>query len=187
MIRSRSPHAEPEQARQSEAWMQCCLKNWRCFTERHSDDRARSLLIFHMNHLHIQGETNCGGSNRWSDVSPDTPPTDCRGLRFCGDTNNELICVFEYGRHILGAGSSPECVKYALQQVVRDCRCPTGLVAKLINRNFYLDDFMKGVATGEKTFEVYKSVRNALANVGVQLTNWIRNSEKKHGIDIPGR
>ena len=60
---------------------------------------------------------------------------------FCGETAtlNQPISVYEYGRNILGAKSSPACVKYALQQVGRNCRDENGMVAKLINRNFYRD------------------------------------------------
>ena len=46
------------------------------------------------------------------------PPADCKVLRFLWRENNtEPIPVYEYGRHIFGAKSSPTSVNYALQQV----------------------------------------------------------------------
>ena len=63
-------------------------------------------------------------------------------------------------------------------QVGRDCRDDHGMVAKLINRNFYMDDFVNSVASEEEAVGMYKSLRKTLADVGFQLTNWICNSEK---------
>ena len=99
------------------------------------------------------------------------PPTDCRVLRFLWRENHtDPISVYEYGRHIFGAKSSPTCVNYALQQVGRDIRDNNGMVAKLINRNFYMDDFVKSVASREEAVEVYKCLRKSLADRGFQLT-----------------
>ena len=53
-----------------------------------------------------------------------------------------------------------------------------GMVAKLINRNFYMDDFVKSVASREEAVEAYKCLRKSLADRGFQLTKWICNSEK---------
>ena len=69
-------------------------------------------------------------------------------------------------------------MNYALQQVGRDCIDDNGMVAKLMNENFYMDDLMKSVASEEETVGVYKSLRKALADGGFQLTKWICNSEK---------
>ena len=86
--------------------------------------------------------------------------------------------MYEYGRHIFGAKSSPTCVNYALQQVGRDSRDDNGMVANLINRNSYVDDFVKSVASEEEAVDVYRSLRKTLAGGGFQLTKWICNSEK---------
>ena len=100
-------------------------------------------------------------------------------LRFLWRENNtEPISVYEYGRHIFGANSSPTCVNYALQQVGRDCRHDNGMVANLINKYFYMDDFVKSVASEEEAVGVCKSLRKSLADGGCQLTKWICNSEK---------
>ena len=107
------------------------------------------------------------------------PPADCKVLRFLWRENNtDPISVYEYGRHIFGAKSSPTCVNYALQQVGRDGRDDNGMVANLINRNFYMDDFVKSINSEEEAVDVYKSLRKSLADRGFQLTKWICNSEK---------
>ena len=78
------------------------------------------------------------------------PPTDCKVLQFLWRENHtDPISVYEYGRHIFGAKSSPTCVNYDLQQVGRDCGGDNGMVASLINRNFHMDDFGKSVISKE--------------------------------------
>ena len=110
------------------------------------------------------------------------PPAGCKVLRFLWRENNtEPIPVYEFGRHIFGAKSSPTCVHYALQQVGRDCGGDNGMVASLISRIFYMDDFVKSVASEEEAVEVYESLRKFLADGGFQLTKWICNSEKNGG------
>ena len=107
------------------------------------------------------------------------PPTDCKVLKFLWRENHtDPISVYEYGRHIFGAKSSPTCVNYALQQVGRDSRDNNGMVSNLINRNFYMDDFVKSVASEEEAVDVYRSLQKSLADRGFQLTKWICNSEK---------
>ena len=107
------------------------------------------------------------------------PPADCKVLQFLRRENNtEPTSVYEYGRHIFGAKSSPTCVNYVLQQVGRVCRDDNGMDAKLINRNFFMDDFVESVASEEEAVGIYKSLRKSLADGGLQLTKWICNSEK---------
>ena len=113
-------------------------------------------------------------------------PTDCKVLRFLWRENHtDPISLYEYGRQIFRAESSPTCVNYALQQVGRDCRDENGMVANLINRNFYMDDVVKSVASEEEAVEVYKCLRKSLADGGFQLTKSICNSEKVMGERSP--
>ena len=106
-------------------------------------------------------------------------PADCKVLRLLWRENNtEPISVYEYERPNFGAKSSPTCVNYALQQVGRDCRDDHGMVSKLINRNFYMDDFVKSVASEEEAVGMYKSLRESLADGGFQLMKWTCKSEK---------
>ena len=107
------------------------------------------------------------------------PPADCKVLRFLRRKNHtDPISVYEYGRHNFGVKSSPTCVNYALQQSGRDSRDDNGMVANLINRSFYMDDFVKSIASEKEALAVYRSLQKSLADRGFQLTKWICNSEK---------
>ena len=107
------------------------------------------------------------------------PPEDCKVLRFLWrDNPNEPIKVYEYGRHIFGANSSPTCANYALQQVAKDNAHEFPQITKLIMRNFYMDDFVKSVPSAEQAIEVYKLLRAMLAKGGFHLTEWISNCEQ---------
>ena len=107
------------------------------------------------------------------------PPEDCKVLRFLWrDNPNEPVNVYEYGRHIFGAKSSPTCANYALQQVARDNAQESPQVTKLIMRNFYLDDFVKSVPSAEQAIEIYNKLRAMLARGGFHLTKWISNCEQ---------
>ena len=109
----------------------------------------------------------------------EVPTADCKVLKFLWRENiTEPISLYEHGRHIFGAKNSPTRVNYALQQVGRDCRDENRMVAKVINRKFYLDVFVMSVASEEEPVDVYRSLRKSLADRGFQLTKWICNSEK---------
>ena len=99
------------------------------------------------------------------------PPADCKVLRFLWKENKtEPVSVYEYGRHIFVAKSLPSCVNYALQQVGGDCKDENMRVAKLIIRNYFMDNFVKSVAPEKEAVDMYRSLRNSLADRGFQLT-----------------
>ena len=107
------------------------------------------------------------------------PTEDYKVLRFLlRDNTNEPVKVYEYGRHIFGAKSSPTCANYALQQVARDNTQGSPQITKLIKRNIYMDDFVKSVPSAEQAIEIYKLLRAMLARGGFHLTKWISNFEQ---------
>ena len=107
------------------------------------------------------------------------PPEDCKVLRFLWrDNPNEPIKVFEYGRHIFGANSSPTCANFALQQVAKDNAHESPQITKLIMRNFYMDDFVKSVPSTEQAIEIYNMLRAMLERGGFHLTKRISNCEQ---------
>ena len=107
------------------------------------------------------------------------PPEDCKVLRFLWrDNPNEPVKVYEDGRHIFGAKSSPTCANDALQQVARDNAQESPQTTKLIMRNFYMDDFVNSVPSAEQAIEIYKLLRAMLAKGGFHLTKWISNCEQ---------
>ena len=86
--------------------------------------------------------------------------------------------MYEYGRHIFGAKSSPTCANYALQQVARDNAQESPQITKLIMRNFYMDDFVKSVPSAEQAIEIYNKLRAMLERGGFHLTKWNSNCEQ---------
>ena len=107
------------------------------------------------------------------------PPEDCKVLSFLWrDNPNEPIKVYEYGRHIFGAKSSPTCANFALQQVAKDKAHESPQITKLIMRNFYMDDFVKSVPSAEQAIEFYNMLRAMLERGGFHLTKWISNCEQ---------
>ena len=106
------------------------------------------------------------------------PPQDCKVLRFLWRNNpSDPISVYEYTRHIFGAKSSPTCANFALQRNAKDNEKDHPMAAKIIQRNFYMDDFAKSVETEEEARFVYQDVRETLRLGGFNLLKWICNSE----------
>ena len=55
--------------------------------------------------------------------------------------------VYENTRHVFGAKSSPTCTNYALHQVAKDNAKDDENLVKAVQRNFYMNDFLKSVKT----------------------------------------
>ena len=55
----------------------------------------------------------------------------------------------------------PTCANSALQQVevAKEKAQKSPQIAKLITRNFYMDDFVKSAPSAEQAIEIYKSLR----------------------------
>ena len=106
------------------------------------------------------------------------PKDDCRFLRFLWRSNPEMeIDVYEYTRHVFGAKSSPTCANFALQQTAIDNKDEFPLVAKCIERNFYMDDFLKSVKTTEEAKQIFHSLVQLLQKGGFSLKKWLSNSK----------
>ena len=76
------------------------------------------------------------------------PNDDCRCLRFLWREDPvRRIEFFEYTRHVFGAKSSPTCANYALHQVAKDNAVNDESLVRTVQRNFYIDDFLKLVRT----------------------------------------
>ena len=107
------------------------------------------------------------------------PYDDSRRLRFPWREDPERrMEVYEYTRHVFGAKSLPTCANYALHQVVKDnAICDENLV-KTVQRNFYIDDFLKSVRTPQEAIEIYRKVRDILSNGGFKFRKWITTMEK---------
>ena len=107
------------------------------------------------------------------------PKDDSRCLRFLWREDPERrIELYEYTRHVFGAKSSPTCANYALHQVAKDNAVNDENLVKAVQRNFYMDDFLKSVRTPQEAIEIYQKVRDILIKGGFKLTKWITSDEE---------
>ena len=107
------------------------------------------------------------------------PKDDSRCLRFLWREDPELrIEVYKYTRHVFGAKSSPTCANYALHQVAKDNAVNDENLVRAVQRNFYMDDFLKSVRTPQEAIEIYQKVRDILIKGGFKLTKWIASDEE---------
>ena len=83
--------------------------------------------------------------------------------------------VYVSTRHIFGATSSPTCANYALRQagILGDDKYPG--VSKVIEQQFYMDDFYASTDTEEGATALASQVCEVLADSGFHLTKWIAN------------
>ena len=107
------------------------------------------------------------------------PSDDSRCLQFLWREDPEQrIEVYKYTRHVFGAKSSPTCANYALQQVAKDNAKEDENLVKAVQRNFYMDDFLKSVRTPQEAIEIYQKVREILKKGGFKLTKWITSDDE---------
>ena len=84
------------------------------------------------------------------------PSDDSRFLRFpWREDPEQRIEIYEYIRHVFGAKSLPTCANYALLQVAKDNAKEDENLVKAVQRNFYMDDFLKSVRTPQEAIEIY--------------------------------
>ena len=107
------------------------------------------------------------------------PSDDSRRLRFFWREDPEQrIEVYEDTRHVFGAKSSPTCANYALHQVAKDNAKEDEDLVRAVQRNFYMDDFLKSVRTPQEAIEIYQKVREILNKGGFKLTKWITSDDE---------
>ena len=107
------------------------------------------------------------------------PSADSRCLRFLWrDKSKQRIEVYEYTRHVFGAKSSPTCANYALHQVAKDNANNDENLVRTVQRNFYVDDFLKSVKTPQEATQFYQKLRDVLSKGGFKLTKWITSDEE---------
>ena len=51
-------------------------------------------------------------------------------------------------------------------------------LVKAVQRNFYMDDFLKSVKTPQEVIEIYQKVKEALSKGGFEVTKWITSDEE---------
>ena len=81
--------------------------------------------------------------------------------------------------HIFGGVWSPSAATFALQRVAEDNRDDfSDDAVETVQRNFYVDDCLKFVATEDAAIRLAADLRELLARGGFRLTNWLSNSKK---------
>ena len=107
------------------------------------------------------------------------PNDDSRCLLFlCREDSEQKREVLEYNRHVFGAKSLPTFANYALHQVTKDNAKDEENLVKAVQRNFYMDNFLKSVRTPQEAIDIYQKVREILSKFGLNLTKWITSDEE---------
>ena len=104
---------------------------------------------------------------------------DSRCLQFLWREDSEQrMEVYEYARHVFGAKSSPTYANYALHQVAKDYAKDDKIVVKIVQRIFYMHNFIKSDRSHQEAIEIYQKVRNLFSKCGFNLTKWITSDEE---------
>jgi len=107
-------------------------------------------------------------------------PDDVDALRFLWYPDCDLTREpeeYHMVAHLFGGVWSASCANYGLQRTARDnSDAFDPEVAKSVEKNFYVDDYLKSVETPEKAIKSIDQRRNLLAR-GFNLTKWVSNSK----------
>ena len=106
-------------------------------------------------------------------------PDDCHALRFLwwenGNPANNLV-DHQMLVHLFGAKSSPCCASFALRKTALDNQSEFDVqTVDTVNRNFYVDDCLKSVATVPEANGLVRQLTDLLSKGGFHLTKWISN------------
>jgi hypothetical protein len=93
-----------------------------------------------------------------------------------GDTSKEPE-VYRMKVHLFGGTWSPSCAAYALRKAAEDQAGKyADAVCKAVERNFYVDDFMKSLKTEDEAMMFAQQLMQLLQDGGFTLCKWISNS-----------
>lgn len=79
--------------------------------------------------------------------------------------------------HIFGATSSPACANLALKKTAENKNQSDQAVIECIERNFYIDDFLKSVSTFEEAKDIIKGLESLCKSGGFKLKDWSFNQK----------
>ena len=109
-------------------------------------------------------------------------PDDCHALRFLwweGGDLSKIPVDHQMLVHLFGATSSPCCTRFALKKTARDFGSDfDAQTVVTVNRNFYVGDCLKSVATVPEASRLASQLVQLLARGGFHLTKWISNSRE---------
>ena len=107
-------------------------------------------------------------------------PDDCHALRFLWWEDSDLSknpVDHQMLVHLFGTSSSPCCASLALKKTAKDFGSDfEAQTVDTVNRNFYIDDCLKSVATVPEASRLANQLVQLLAKGGFHPTKWISNS-----------
>ena len=104
------------------------------------------------------------------------PPEDAKCIRFVWRENQSgEISTYEYTRHILGAKDSPTCAIYVLQRTATDNEEEFQVAARIVKRNFYMDDFLYSAENIQDAKSLKQNLISLLQKGGFKLSKWQSN------------
>ena len=109
------------------------------------------------------------------------PPEDADALRFLWweDSDLERPSEFQMTSHIFGATDSPSCANFCLKRAAEDGRGRfSDDAVNAVNKDFYVDDFVKSVRTVNEASSLAVEVTCLLSEVGFRLTKWMSNNRQ---------
>ena len=103
-------------------------------------------------------------------------------LRFLWWPNGDMSREPEAYRmtiHLFGGVWSPSCASYALLRTAEDSRSDfSDELILCVQRNFYVDDFLKSVPDEIQAVQVISQLTGLLSQGGFHLTKWVSNSRE---------
>jgi hypothetical protein len=111
-------------------------------------------------------------------------------LRFLWWPNGDINCdpqTYRMTVHLFGGVWSPSCCNFALKYTAKEQRLSYDAeISNSVDRNFYVDDFLKSVPSVDEAVKVVKEVAALLRTGGFRLTKWISNDAEVMS-SIPAR
>ena len=81
--------------------------------------------------------------------------------------------------HIFGATDSPSCENFCLKRAAEEGRGRfSDDAVNAVNKDFYVDDFVKSVRTVNEASSLADEVTRLLSEVGFRLTKWMSNNRQ---------
>ena len=109
-------------------------------------------------------------------------PADCDVFRFLWWANNDLNeepTEYRMVKHVFGATSSPSCANFCLKKTATSFGGEFDKeVAETVDKNMYVDDLMKSVASVDRAVILAKQLRELLQKGGFKLTKWLSNNRE---------
>ena len=107
------------------------------------------------------------------------PKEDQPVLRFLWrDSTDSGTETYQYQRHIFGAKCAPTCANYALCRNAKDNEHEFPDAAAAVERNFYMDDFLKSVDSVTRAIKLCNELVELCQRGKFRLTKWISNDRR---------